>query len=243
MQTLANYQQKYERLEKNFKKFSNNIRHANQSEQIIEDLRCKTSLSLIFQSAKKKHFFQLRDAFRVWRVNSGVALKQYESQEKLLIMARCCQKMQSKLRNHVKIQFYQRWKQVTFSSASVGGLSGSSRERIASILSDLITNSDNFNRSIENDKFLSLILGSKLQEIFQQHILAVDLLFYSKNNGETLDEEDAQLGLKMYHDLTGEQMDFSNEQIVGQSLLGRVLTQQEPVFDSEWHPITVVESI
>ena len=222
---MANYQQKYERLEKNFKKFSNNIRHANQSEQIIEDLRCKTALSLIFQSSKKKQFFELRAAFRLWRVNSGVALKQYENQEKLLIMARCCQKMQAKLRNHVKIQFYQRWKQVTFSASSSGGLSANSKERIASILSDLITNSDNFNRCIENDKFLSLILSSKLQEIFQQHILAIDLLFYNKENADTLGEEDPQPGLKMYHDLTGEQMEFGNDQIVGQSVLGRVLTQ------------------
>lgn len=151
--------------------------------------------------------------------------------------------MQSKLRNHVKIQFYQKWKQVTFSSTASGGLSGNSKERIASILSDLITSSDNFNRCIENDQFLSLILGSKLQEIFQQHILAIDLLFYNKEGAETIGDDDRQQGLKMYHDLTGEQLEFSNEQMVGQSVLGRVVAKREPVFDSEWHPICIVESI
>ena len=61
---MASYQQKYERLEKNFKKFSNNIRHATQSEQIIEDLKFRTAVSMIAQSAKKRHYLELRAGFR-----------------------------------------------------------------------------------------------------------------------------------------------------------------------------------
>lgn len=92
-QSLANYQQKYERLEKNFKKFSNNIKHAKQSEAVIEGLKYKTALSLLDQMSKKADFGDARRAFQVWRLNSGVAFKQYENQEKTLIMAKCAQKM------------------------------------------------------------------------------------------------------------------------------------------------------
>jgi len=93
---------------------------------------------------------------------------------------------------------------MTFQSSTSTGTAANSSDRISSLLSEIITNSENFNRCIENDKFLSLILNHKLQEIFQQHILAIDLLFYDKSNADGLEEADGNQCLKVYHDLSGE---------------------------------------
>ena len=45
--TLTTYQQKFEKLEQNFKKFSNNIKHANQSEAVIDGLKLKAGFSVL----------------------------------------------------------------------------------------------------------------------------------------------------------------------------------------------------
>jgi hypothetical protein len=71
----VNYQQKYERLEKNFKKFTNNIKSGNQSEQLIDGLKIKNGLSIILNITKKNDFQEIKWALKVWRLNSGLTSK------------------------------------------------------------------------------------------------------------------------------------------------------------------------
>ena len=49
---------------------------------------------------KRSDDYDLRRALETWRVNSGVAIRKFQSQEKSLILAKCLKKMQSKSLHH-----------------------------------------------------------------------------------------------------------------------------------------------
>ena len=101
--TLANYQEKFKTLEKNYKKFTSNLVNPNQSDQIIEDLRYKNGLNIMLLIVKKLDGQDLRSSFKLWRLNSGLAQKMYENQEKTIILAKYAQKLHRKSLNYVKI--------------------------------------------------------------------------------------------------------------------------------------------
>jgi hypothetical protein len=67
---------------------------------LIEDLKLKTGITLLVNKVKKHHDLKMREALKVWRINSGVAIMQHESQEKSLIMARAITKIIRKGLNH-----------------------------------------------------------------------------------------------------------------------------------------------
>jgi len=67
--------------------------HAQQSEQIIGDLKFKTGFSIMSQILKKSEFKDRKRCFKIWRINSGVAHKQYQTQERTLKLAKCASKM------------------------------------------------------------------------------------------------------------------------------------------------------
>ena len=58
------------------------------------------------KTLNKQHDQELRQAVKIWRLNSGVAMMQYETQEKSLIMARAMTKVIRKGLNHKKLQLY-----------------------------------------------------------------------------------------------------------------------------------------
>ena len=91
--TLANYQQKLERLDKNYKKFATNLINPNQSDQKIEEMKYKTGLSFISKIIKRADAQDGRRAFRLWKLNSGMAVKLYENQERTMVLAKCMAKM------------------------------------------------------------------------------------------------------------------------------------------------------
>jgi len=51
----------------------------NQSEQIIEEMKYKTGLSFVGKIIKRANDQDYRRAFKLWKLNSGVAMKQYEN--------------------------------------------------------------------------------------------------------------------------------------------------------------------
>lgn len=119
--------------------------------------------------------------------------------------------MRQRMLNHVKIQYYQKWKKLTFPANSESGVNVNNKDRIMSLLSSIITSTENFNRCVENDRYLSLILNQKLNDIFggQQQILATDLLYYVDDNGctgvnDTGDDGMTSRNMKVYHDESGE---------------------------------------
>lgn len=156
--------------------------------------------------------------------------------------------------NHAKIQYYQKWKKLAFPSNADSGVINN-KDRIMSILSTIITSTENFNRCIENDQYLSLILNEKLADIFRGQMLATDMVFYGDVSGgagagETREEALASQSMKVYHDASGEQVDLASESLAGQSILGRVLTGRAATVKQSLHfadqlanPITVVNSI
>lgn len=72
-------------------------------------------------------------------------------------------------------------------------------DKMKSILSESITNTEYFNRCVENDKYISLIFNQKLQEIIGQNILlSSDLIFFEDSSEEQV--------LKSYNDENGEEI-------------------------------------
>ena len=67
---------------------------------MIEDLKFKTGITLLVNKVKKHHDLKMREALKVWRINSGVAIMQHERKEKSLIMARAITKIIRKGLNH-----------------------------------------------------------------------------------------------------------------------------------------------
>ena len=72
---LATYQSKYEKLEQNFKKFSHNIKSANQTDEMIYSLKLKAGLQILEKIGQKEDLRNVRASYQIWKLNSGVALK------------------------------------------------------------------------------------------------------------------------------------------------------------------------
>lgn len=116
----------------------------------------------------------MRWAFKLWRVNSGIAIKQFNNQGRTLVLAKAVQKMANKSINFTKIQSYQKWKAMAFRDPGF-----TTRERMNSVLSEILTNSVDFNRCVENDLYLAQILGNKIEKILD--VVSSDFLFFSKD--------------------------------------------------------------
>ena len=125
----------------------------------------------------KVNFRDRRQAFQVWRLNSGMALKQYENQEKVVVLAKAAQKIYNRTHNFIKIQYYQKWKQMALRPS--GGDGGTNREHIVKVLSELVTESEAFNKCVENDQNLALLLNEKIHRVVGgQHLLSSDFWFF-----------------------------------------------------------------
>ena len=57
-------------------------------------MKYKTGMSFINKIIKRAHDQDYRRAFKLWKLNSGMAAKQYENQEKTMLMMRVAAKMQ-----------------------------------------------------------------------------------------------------------------------------------------------------
>lgn len=77
----------------------------------------------------------------------------------------------------MKILFYQKWKKIALNDLGP--------DRIISRLSEIITSSDNFNKSVENDYYLSQILSEKLVKMVGG-LLSADMLFHCQGDEPTL---------------------------------------------------------
>lgn len=191
-------------------------------------------MSIVFQLSKKTDFKDVRRAFKIWRLNSGMAQKQYENQEKTLILAKYANKFHLKSLNHVKIQYYQKWKRLALNSQDGHA---SSQDRIVSQFSQIITSTEDFNRCVESDFYISQILNEKLSTMLGG-LAASDILFHHETIGDEANPPQAQL--KGYNDMTGEQIDYSVASIAGMSLIGRVIQAQN---QGSAQRVTVYEAI
>ena len=88
-----------------------------------------------------------------------------------MTLAKCANKLIAKSLNYKKILCYQHWKKLTLKSEG-----SSNVDRIIRIFSELITSSEDFNRCVENDCYLSQIVSEKLRGIL--HIASSDILFF-----------------------------------------------------------------
>ena len=75
-----------------------------------------------------------------------------------MLLARAAQKMYMKTMNQVKIQYYQKWKKLTFASNN-DGQPAQFRERVVNKLSEMVTSTEDFNRCVDNDLYISQILN------------------------------------------------------------------------------------
>lgn len=73
---------------------------------MILQLKQKTAFSIIDAFSKKISFQDTKAAFKLWRLNSGIAYKQEENEKKVLVLAKYCQKYYQRSLNYVKIQCY-----------------------------------------------------------------------------------------------------------------------------------------
>lgn len=53
----------------------------------------KTGITFMMKFLNKQDNYLLRDAIKMWRVNSGLAIKQFNNQGKTLMLAKAVQKM------------------------------------------------------------------------------------------------------------------------------------------------------
>lgn len=155
--TLANYQVKFQKLEQNYRKFTNNLVNPNQSDEIITDLKFKTGITFMMKILHKQDAVFLRQALKLWRINSGIAIRQLNNQGKTLLLAKAIHKLNNKTSNYFKLQCYQKWKKMALREDGANP-----RDRMISTLSQMITSSTEFNQSVENDLYLSQILSQKL---------------------------------------------------------------------------------
>lgn len=172
-------------------------------------MKFKTGFSIMLKVIHRWEQLERRHALKVWRLNSGLVLKQYENQDKIMILAKSVKKLLQKTLNHHKVKMYQKWKQIVFKNEAT------SKDRIVSVLSEIITNSEDFNRCVENDGFLSEILTDKLHGLMD--LASVDM-FYNTNE-ETV--------MKAYHVETGEQLNFNVQTLLSNSILGQALMEQD----------------
>ena len=78
------------------------------------------------------------------------------------------------------------------------GGNATAKDRVVSVLSELITSSEEFNRSVENDFYLNDLVAEKVGKILGD--VKCELLFYEK---ESADDQEFTM-LKSYHSQTGE---------------------------------------
>jgi hypothetical protein len=74
-----------------------------------------------------------------------------------MLMMKVAAKMQQRSLNHVKVQYYQKWKNLVLQQGS-----GSNNEKMLSKFSEIVTSTEEFNKCIENDFHLSVLLNQKL---------------------------------------------------------------------------------
>ena len=127
-------------------------------------------------------------------------MKQYENQQKTVILAKFAKKINEKSLNHVKILCYQKWKRIALNDLGP--------DRIVSRLSEIITNTDDFNRCVENDFYLGQILGEKLLKIIGG-LISADMLFHC---------QDEEPNIKTYKD--GQQINLQIQALLNHSIIG-----------------------
>ena len=119
-----------------------------------------------------------------------------------------------KTMNHVKIQYYQKWKKLTFASNN-DGHPAQFRERLVNKLSEMVTSTEDFNRCVDNDLYLSQILNQKIFELLQGvgGVVASDLFFTTNDQ------------LKTYNDTTCEQVTHHIDTVISHSVLGEMIQE------------------
>jgi late competence protein required for DNA uptake (superfamily II DNA/RNA helicase) len=88
----------------------------------------------------------------------------YENQEKTLILAKFAIKFHKKSLNHVKILYYQKWKKLALN-------------QINAAFSEMLTDSENFNRCVENDFFIAQLVSLKIKSLLSG-VQFSELFFY-----------------------------------------------------------------
>ena len=73
-----------------------------------------------------------------------------------MLMTKVAAKMRQRSLNYVKIQYYQKWKNMVLQG------SGSNNEKMLSKFSEMVTSTEEFNKCIENDFHLSVLLNEKV---------------------------------------------------------------------------------
>lgn len=74
-------------------------------------------------------------------------------------MTKVATKMRQRSLNHVKIQYYQKWKMMVFQGY------GSNNEKFMSKFSEMVTSTEDFNKCVENDYHLSVLLSEKIENV------------------------------------------------------------------------------
>jgi hypothetical protein len=74
-----------------------------------------------------------------------------------MLMTKVAAKMRQRSLNYVKIQYYQKWKNMVLQ-----GSGGSNNEKMLSKFSEMVTSTEEFNKCIENDFHLSVLLNEKV---------------------------------------------------------------------------------
>ena len=82
----------------------------------------------------KYETYDMRNALKLWRINSGLAIKQYNNHGKTLLLAKAISKAGQKSMNYLKLQCYQKWKEMSFKNQGANP-----KDRMMSILSEMIT--------------------------------------------------------------------------------------------------------
>lgn len=157
----------------------------------------------------------IRRAFKLWRLNCGLSQKMYENQERTLVLAKSAQKFYMKSLNHVKLQYYQKWKRIALDK-------GDAHHKMKAAFSEMLTESVNFNRCVENDYYLSVILKEKIIELIKG--VAFSELFLNQNENQSL---------KVFCHESGEQINYFIQSLFGNSLLGHAIQQGQTVFVSD----------
>ena len=91
--------------------------------------------------------------------------------------------------------------------------------KMSAVFSEMLTESDDFNRCVENDFFLAQILSEKVKTILDG-VSCSELFFYQNEN----------LSIKVYHEESGEQINYFIQSLIGNSLLGKAIQQQQLIY-------------
>lgn len=115
----------------------------------------KNGLTLAQTVVQKTEFKALKEGFMVWRLNSGVAAKQYENQERVTILMRALKRAKQSTLEHYKLVCYHRWKRMCLREGH------GHRETFQASLSDLVADGSQFDSCVESDEFLSQVVCQK----------------------------------------------------------------------------------